>query len=101
MPLHGIERADLEGLATEKVGIVRVEARAGGELQRQRTKGLGDPDVRLELPAIRADVQKLVGIVLTQRKSHVQTGSDDDIRLVVAKLCERERRSPIEQHGET
>jgi hypothetical protein len=101
MSMHGIERADLEGFAVKEVIIISVETYTGCELQVQRIWGLGESDFRLERPAIRADIEQLVGVVLAERSRHLKARSNDEIRLVVTKLFKRERRPPIKQHGET
>ena len=101
MALHGIKRFDLEGFAIEKIIIVRVSAYPGGELPGQRSDGLGDSNLRLERPTVGTDIQKLIGIVLSQRRRDLKARADNNVRLIVAKVFKRERRRAVKQHRES
>ena len=100
MALHRIDRANLQSLAVEKVVIVSVETNAatgsrvnGPSVLEIPTSGLNDQQSSRCLAAYR--------IVLPERSSHLEHRSNDHIRLEVAKLVQRKRRTPVEQHGKT
>ena len=94
MALHRIDRADLQSLAVEKSCHCQCRNGRRWQDQGQRSKCLGDSDLRLEGPTVRADVKELVGVVLSEGSSHLEHRSNDHIRLEVAKLVQRKRRTP-------
>ena len=59
---------------------------------------LREPDLRLERPAIGAEVDELRRIVLSERRRHGEADADDGLLAVRRKLLWRHRRRPVEVH---
>src|SRR5262245_5083238 len=99
--LHGVDGVLLKRHAVEKVIVVRVERDTGIQLERQRPQGLGEPDLRLDGPAIGPNVQQLTGVVLAKGRGDLQAGSYDEVLLIVGELLQRKRGGSIEVDRET
>jgi hypothetical protein len=65
MCLNGVDWRLSESIAAEEVGVVAEDCHAGGDLECPGTTGLGIPQLRLERPAIVAEVEQLAVVVLS------------------------------------
>jgi hypothetical protein len=65
MCLNGVDWRLSESIAAEEVGVVAEDCHAGGDLECPGTPGLGIPQLRLERPAIVAEVEQLAVVVLS------------------------------------
>ena len=73
-------------LTTEKIIVRRIEGDTSGGLQRQPPPGLGDPELRLDGPAVGTKVHELLGVVLAERNPHLQAGTHNEVLLIAREL---------------
>src|SRR5206468_9195029 len=96
MRLHGVDRILFKGVAAEKIVVIGEESHAGGEFQLEFPDRFGDSKARLEGPAVRPNVHRFAGVVLTKGSGHLKTRSDDDILPVAPVLFHGKRGSSVE-----
>src|SRR5687768_14138580 len=93
MSLYRVERILLARLATKEIAVVRIERGGRGEFERQWPPRLGGAELRLDGPAVGADVDEPVRIVLAKRRCHLQARADDDVLPVDREVLQQKCRS--------
>ena len=100
MALHAIDRILPAHIAAEELAIGREERSTGSPFQYPAAKRFGDADLRLEGPAVGADVDELVGIVLTCGRGDRHADAYDRVLPIVRELLDGQRGRPIDVGGE-
>lgn len=94
VPLQRVEWALRALAAAEEIVVIGEERDRCLAFQRLRPEGLRYPNVRLEGPAVDADVDQLAGVVLAPGRRYPQSSADDQVLLPIGKLLQVERPVP-------
>ena len=96
MPLHRVQRILPAHAVAGELIVVSVEGDPRGGLECPGAERLGHAQFRLERPAVGADVDQSVGVVLPGGCRHEQRHADDRVLLVLAKILQRQRRRAVQ-----
>src|SRR5690242_20636331 len=96
MHLRRIDRRLLAYVAAVEVTVVGVERRGRRDLERPRTDRLGDACFRLEPPAVGAEVDDPLAVILSPWRGHLQARADDQVLPVIPELLQRQRGCTVE-----
>ena len=99
--LRGDNRILLPRASADEVRVVGEEPHAGHRLDDPLAVRARQADLRLERPAIGAEVDELRRIVLSERRRHREADADDGLLPIRRKLLRRHRRRPVEVHRQT
>src|SRR3954462_6310226 len=91
-----MDRVLLATMTIEKIIVVREKCGTRGQLEDPRAQRFGQSQFRSDRPAMSADVEQAVGIVLSQRSRDLQARTQDQILTIAAKLLRRKRRRAVE-----
>jgi hypothetical protein len=78
-------------LPPKKSLFVAEDCHAGDDLECPGTPGLGNPQLRLERPAIVAEVEQLAVVVLSKWRGNLKAHANDEILPVAGEVLHRQR----------